>query len=142
MNAETGLPVLTMSALLIATGLFVIFLLYRHLKSLRHDRQRFLTLLSTTPVALLWTNARHEVIGTNAAFKQLSGYEERHLVGQVWFERLLGDDAAVSLRHKMHTHPDEIVAFDTVLIMHDGEGLKCRVHCRMQHGTGVVAVTT
>lgn len=133
---------LTMSALLIAAGLFTIFLLYRHLRSLHRDRARHLALLCTTPIALLWTNSRHEITGMNSTFKHLCGYEERHLLGQVWFERLLSDDTAVTLRHKMHAHPEEIISFDTIVIVHEGKGLQCKIHCRMQQGTGVVALTT
>jgi PAS domain S-box-containing protein len=139
-NSAGSFPVVTMGALLMTLGITAIFLLYRHLKSLQNDRQRFFHLIKNAPIALFWYDTKGRILGTNDALLSLTGYRASQLKGQVWFERLLADEQALCLRHTLQKRSPGTYTVHTHMIKADGSWRAVVLDIGSEGKMGIVSV--
>ena len=140
MNAAAGFPAVTAAALLMALGGTALFLLYRHLKTLRKEHQRLSYLMQKAPAALFWYDPSGRIRGMNEALLALSGYSASQLKGQVWFERLLPDEQALRLRHQLQNASTGPCTFHADLIKADGTPIAAVLYIHVDKKTGIVCV--
>jgi len=139
-SGTDAFPLITMSALLMVLSLLVVFLLYRHLKTLQNEQKRLQHLLDGTPAAMFWYDLSGRVAGCNVAFERLTGYTLSDLKGQEWSARLLPDETALQLRHSLQNSTENPLRFSAVLIKADGAWLPAVLEIQHEKNMGIVNV--
>ena len=79
-------------------------------------------------------------MGANTRFLTLLGYRLEQLKGQEWLERLLPNDAALTLRHSIKSGQHEIGERTTVIIKADGSWNRVNLEIRVNKKMGIVSV--
>ncbi|MEN8146518.1 MAG: PAS domain-containing protein [Campylobacterota bacterium] len=115
-----------MSATLFALLLTLIFALTTYLKNLQKENQKNRALFDYSDVPTLLINSRGVIVELNQSAQTLLGYSKKQLASQKWYEKLLPDESAVQIRHKIHQtlKEDTRITFHSYLIPAKGKVLE------------------
>lgn len=140
MNTVGSFPLITMGAMLMTLGMATIFLLYRYLKTLQKEHRHFSHIIRNAPSALCWFNDSGRILGANNAFLALTGYDASDLKGQEWLSRLLPDEEATRLRHRLKISSMDIRAYPAVMIKADGSWISVVLDISNGKKVGIVSM--
>ena len=140
LQAEEGLPIVTMSATLVALGIGAVFLLYHYLKSLQTHAERCDAIVRNLPLPLLWCDKEGHVLGTNSLLTDCLGFAPRQLKGRHWFERLLPDETALKIRHRLLSQNDDPVSFEAPVLDAHGQLHPATWHVRRSETLLIIAI--
>lgn len=117
---------LFMSATLFILLFTLVIALAAHLKKLQKENLRYRTSFQNAGTATLFIDAKGVIRDLNKNALKLSGYTREQLNAQVWFEKLLPDEAAVQIRHRLYPagKREAVHTFNAPLTTADGNVLE------------------
>ncbi|WP_345976301.1 PAS domain S-box protein [Sulfurimonas sp. HSL3-7] len=116
---------LFMSATLYLLLFTLIIALTAYLKDLQEEKLRYRTFFQHTKTAALFIDAKGIIRDLNKSAQALTGYTKEQLTGQKWYEKLLADEAALAISHRLcHADTREVIhTFNAPLISADGANI-------------------
>ncbi len=121
-----GFGTLFMSATLFILLLTLIIALTAHLKKLQRENLRYKAYFQCAETPTLLIDTKGTIRDLNKSAQELLGYTKEQLSGQKWYEKLLPDEAALSISHRIcHADKKEVLTkFNAPLISANGDVLE------------------
>ncbi len=115
-----------MSATLFVLFLTLILALMTYLKNLQKESLKNSVLFDYSDVPTLLINSKGIIVELNQSAQTLLGYSKKQLASQNWYEKLLPDESAIQIRHKIHQtlKEDARITFRSYLIPSKGKLLE------------------
>ncbi len=115
-----------MSATLFVLFLTLILALMTYLKNLQKESLKNSALFDYSDVPTLLINSKGIIVELNRSAQTLLGYSKKELASQNWYEKLLPDENAIQLRHKVHQtlKEEKRITFHSCLIPAEGKVLE------------------
>jgi PAS domain S-box-containing protein len=122
-----GFGTLLMSATLFILLLTLIIALTVYLKNLQKENLRYRSYFQRTETATLFIDAKGVVRDLNISTQELLGYTKEQLINQKWYDKLLPDEAALPIKHRIY-HADnkkeDTTKFNAPLVSANGDVLE------------------
>lgn len=115
-----------MSGTLFVLLLTLIFTLTFYIKNLQQETLRNKALFDYSDLPTLYINTRERITEANQSALTLLGYTLPQLTSKKWYEKLLPDESAVPIRHRLHQNlnDDARACFNTVMVCAGGQLLE------------------
>lgn len=121
-----GFGTLFMSAILFILLFTLIIALTAYLKNLQKENLRYRSYFQRTETATLFIDAKGGIRDLNKSTQELLGYTKEQLINQKWYDKLLPDEAALPIRHRIcrADMKEDTTKFNAPLVSANGDVLE------------------